>query len=162
MKSPRTRLMCACLLVGCIALARATEQVKDSIKFAGQEHSILERPLNDFLRRSPSIPPFDVSHTANYKGYTASWLIKDAKCYLASFNATTNGHQFAVSSLFPSRHLPIVAEWFSGTIHIVIGRSTLAQSRYTYERITAVRITNGVVIATNELMNVREDQLKML
>ena len=138
----------------------ATEQDRDTITFAGQQDSMLERPLNDFLKRLPVIPRFDIPSTANYKGYTASWEVKDSRLCLATFHATTNLQPYSVSLLFPSRKLPIHADWYSGTIHIISGRETLAQGRYTYERVTALQVTNGVVIATNRMTNVREDKLK--
>ena len=137
-----------------------TEQARDTITFAGQWHSTLARPLNDFLRRLPRIPRFDVPNTANYKGYTANWEVRDSRLYLASFSATTNGQPFSVTLLFPNRKLPIHADWYSGTVHIISGRETLAQGRYTYERDTALQVTNGVVTATNEMRNVIEDKLK--
>jgi hypothetical protein len=148
----------AILLFGIPAVA--TEQGRDTIAFAGQQDSMLERPLNDFLKRLPVIPRFDIPSTANYKGYTANWEVKDSRLYLATFHATTNHQPYSVSLLFPGRKLPIHADWYSGTVHIVSGRETLAQGRYTYERVTALRVTNGVVTATNEMRNVREDKLK--
>jgi hypothetical protein len=138
----------------------ATEQGRDTITFAGQQDSMLERPLNDFLRRLPEIPRFDIPSTASYKGYTASWEVKDSRLYLATFHATTNRQPYSVSLLFPGRKLPIHADWYSGTVHIVSGRETLAQGRYTYERVVALQVTNGVVVATNRMTNVREDKLK--
>ena len=139
--------------------AFATEQVRDTIALAGQQDSILERPLNDFLRRLPEIPRFDIPSTANYKGYTAIWEVKDSRLFLATFHATTNREPYSISSLFPGHKLPIHADWYSGTVHIISGRETLAQGRYTYERVIALEVTNGVVIATNRMTNVREDRL---
>jgi hypothetical protein len=138
----------------------ATEQARDTVTFAGQRHTMIERPLNDFLRRLAKIPRFDVPSTANYKGYTASWEVRDSRLYLASFSATTNHQPFSVTLLFPDRKLPIHADWYSGTVHIISGRETLAQGYYTYERVTALQVTNGVVAATNQMSNVREDKLK--
>jgi hypothetical protein len=140
--------------------AFATEQARDTIAFAGQQDSMLERPLNDFLKRLPLIPRFDIPSTANYKGYTASWEVKDSRLFLATFHATTNRQPYSISSLFPGRKLPIQADWYSGTVHIVGGRETLAQGRYTYERVAALQVTNGVVVATNRMTNIREDKLK--
>jgi len=138
----------------------ATDQVRDTMTFAGQRCSMLELPLNDFLRRLPVIPRFDVPSTANYKGYTATWEVRDSRLCLASFSAMTNRQPFSVTLLFPDRKLPIPADWYSGTVHLVSGRGTLAQGYYTYERVTALRVTNGLVTATNELRNVRADKLK--
>ena len=137
----------------------ATEQDRDMLTFAGQQHPALERPLNDFLGRLRTIPRFDIPNTANYKGYRAAWEVRDSKLYLASFSAATNGQPFSVAFLFPGRRLPFFADWYSGTVHVVRGRETLAQGYYTYERITALRITNGVVTTTNEMRNIREDKL---
>lgn len=138
----------------------ATEQARDTITFAGQQSSILERPLNDFLGRLPEVPRFDISNTANYKGYTASWEVKDARLLMATFRATTKGRPYSISLLFPGHKLPIHADWYSGTVHIISGRETLAHGRYTYEAVTTLQVTNGVVIATNRLAHVREDKFK--
>lgn len=138
----------------------ATDQARDTMAFAGQGYSMLERPLNDYLRRLPVIPRFDIPSTANYKGYTATWEVRDSRLCLASFSAMTNRQPYSVTLLFPDRKLPIPAEWYSGTVHLVSGRATLAQGYYTYERVIALRVTNGMVTATNELRNVREDKLK--
>ncbi len=134
----------------------ATEQLNDAITLAGKELSMLEYPLNDYLRRLPKIPRFDIPSTANYKGYNASWAVRESRLYLTSFNATTNRQPYSISLLFPDRKLPVFADWYSGTVHIVGGRATLAKGYTTYERVTALRITNGVVTATNEM---RSDKL---
>lgn len=154
------RIFGAFAIVLAAITAFATDQARDTITFAGQQDLMLERPLNDFLRRLPVIPRFDVPSTANYKGYTASWEVKDSRLFLATFHAATNRQPYSISSLFPSRKLPIHAHWYSGMVHITSGRETLAQGRYTYERVTALQVTNGVVIATNRMTNVREDKLK--
>lgn len=138
----------------------ATEQVWDAVTYAGRDFAVLERPLSDFLRRLPAIPRFDIPHTANYKGYIAGWEIRNSRLYLASFRATANRQPFCISLLFPGRELPIAADWYSGTVHIVSGRETLAKGYLTYEHVIALRVTNGVVTATNEMRNVREDKLK--
>ena len=143
-----------------VGQAFATEQGRDAITFASRQDSILECPLNDFLRRLQKIPSFDIPNTANYKGYTASWEVKNSHLYLVTFHATTNDQPYSISSLFPDRKLPIHADWYSGTLHIVSGKETLTQGRYTYERVTTLQVTNGVVLTTNRMTNVREDKLK--
>jgi hypothetical protein len=143
-----------------VGQAFATEQGRDAITFAGQQDSILECPLNDFLGRLPMSPRFDIPNTANYKGYTASWEVKDSRLYMRTFHATTNDQPYSISSLFPGRKLPIHADWYSGALHIVSGRETWAKGRYTYERVTTLQVTNGVVLTTNRMTNVKEDKLK--
>lgn len=157
---PLIRTLIVLAIFAVIVPTSATEQARDTVKFAGQQNSMLARPLNDFLRRLPTIPSFDIPNTANYKGYTAGWEVRDSRLYLAAFSATTNRQHFPAMLLFPGRTLPIHAEWYSGTLQIVAGREALAQGYYTYERVTALQVTNGLVIATNEMRNVREDKLK--
>ncbi|HWQ91436.1 MAG TPA: hypothetical protein VN673_07175 [Clostridia bacterium] len=137
----------------------ATEQERDLVRYADKRLWMLERPLKDFLRQLPAIPRFDIADTANYKGYTAGWEIKECRLYLASFSATTNNQPFSIGLLFPERKLPFVADWYSGRIHIPSGKKTFAQGRYTFERVTILHVTNGVVITTNEMKHVREDRL---
>lgn len=154
------RVFVAAAIVFAVLQGFATEQGRDAVTFARQQDSILERPLDDFLGRLPKIPHFDIPNTANYKGYTASWEVKDSRLYMATFHATTNQQPYSISWLFPGRKLPIHADWYSGTLHIVSGKETLAQGRYTYERVTTLQVTNGVVLTTSRMSNVREDKLK--
>src|SRR5688572_18193531 len=104
------RVLVAAAIAFTIGQAFATDQGRDAITFAGQQDSILERPLNDFLGRLPKSPRFDIPNTSNYKGYTASWEVKDSRLYLATFQATTNRQPYSISSLFPGRKLPIPAD----------------------------------------------------
>jgi hypothetical protein len=154
----RTLIAAGVLVVGVGTFA--TEQVRDTVTFAGEEHSMLELPLTDFLRRLPALPRFDIPNTANYKGYTAGWEVRESRLYLTSFTATTNGRRVSITLLFPERTLPVLSDWYSGRVHIVSGGETLAQGYRTYERVIELRITNGVVTATNQMRNVREDKLK--
>ena len=156
----RKRTLTALVAVVLATPMFATEQAREIVTYAGQRHSMLERPLNDFLRRLPKIPRFDIPSTANYKGYTADWEVRNSRLYLGSFSATTNRHPFSLTLLVPDRKLPILADWYSGPIHIVSGNETFARGYHTYERVTALRVTNGVVIATNVMTNIREDKLK--
>jgi hypothetical protein len=157
---PFTQRFGALLIVLAAVPAFATEQGRDTITFGSEQGSMHERPLNDYLRRLPVIPRFDISSTANYKGYTATWEVKDLRLSLATFHAKTNGQPYSVSFLFPGRKLPVHADWYSGLIHIIGGRKSLVPGGYTYERVTELQVTNGVIIATNLMTNVREDKLR--
>ena len=137
----------------------ATEQSRDIVSFGGQQFSMLERPLNDHLRRLPTMPRFDVLATSNWKGYVAGWEIKDSRLYLSFFEASTNGRPISVASLFPGRKLPILADWYSANLNLIMGKSVFDGGRFTFDRVTALYVTNGVVMATNEFRNIREDKL---
>lgn len=154
----RTLIALTVLVVATSAFA--TDQTRDAVTFAGRQELMLERPFNDFLGRLPAFPRFDVTSTANYKGYTARWEVKDSHLYLTSFIATAHGRPVAYTLFFPNRNLPILSDWYSGTIHITSGRDSFAQGYHTYERVFTLSLTNGVVTATNEMRNVREDKLK--
>jgi hypothetical protein len=136
--------------------ALATEQELDTI---GTDF-LLDRPLNDYIRTLNPMPKFDVRRTSNYKGYEASWEIRDSRLFLTSFAAATNRAPQPVSVLFPTRELPILADWFSGPLHVIGGKTSLSRGYQTFERVTRYQVSKGIITATKELRNVREDKLK--
>ena len=133
----------------------------DTITFAGEQQLMLEGPLQEVVRRLPRIPPFDISIAT---GYSAAWEVIDSRLHLMSFSATTNHQPFLITSVFPGRNLPICADWYSGTIHIVELQTMISKmfgrGPYTYGRVIALEVIKGRVVATNELHNVSEEKLK--
>lgn len=151
-------LLSAALLLPLPVLA--TQQERDAIKFPDGAGFLVECPLNAYLRALNPIPTFDVQRTSNYKGYAAAWEIRDSQLYLVSFSAVSGSAPVSAAALFPSRTLPILADWFSGPLHITSGKVTRAQGYLTFERVTRCRVSKGIITSTEELRNAREDQLQ--
>jgi hypothetical protein len=132
----------------------ATEQEKDQVRFGDGDLLLLEVPLNDYLRRLPVLPRFDPDTTANWKAYRAEWAIRDARLYLTAFWAVTNRTPASETMLFPGRKVPILADWYSGKLHIVEGMFWEGGD-WTYKRVTALGVTNGVIATTNVMKDMR-------
>lgn len=107
----------------CIALAfptaaAATPQAMDRILVDGKRQAIREVPLGDYLRSMEKDRRFDVRSTANWKGYTCCWELKNSKLWLIEFNALRDGKPVPAEGLF-GRKLPIEATWYSGRISVM-------------------------------------------
>ncbi len=149
----RSSLLIISLLPVGIVLAMAAaspQQALDTISYRGRHLTIIERPLDTFLRRSPKTPRFDIQSAANWQPYTASWEMRDSKLYLTAFRATINDQPVDAFFLFPDRKLPVHADWFSGTLHIP-KRPAMAHESWTFTSATTLEVTNGLVTATNQL-----------
>lgn len=120
-----------CITIASVALLLspgacfATNQILDECVFEGNERTIQQNPLSALWwddKGKFKSPGFDVPSTANWKGYEASWEIKDQKLYLKSFTAARGGTQVEVSELVPGGSLPLHATFYSGQIHFPLGK----------------------------------------
>lgn len=124
-----------------------TAQVPDAIKYEGQLFSLLDNPLEEFFGPDRSRPPFVPEHTANWRGYIATWAVEDHLLLLESLQGQVCirqpdgsgqrsswcqvGHQGSCdvrrideSYLFPEAIGAIPATWFSGELTIPTGEMT--------------------------------------
>ena len=159
MKRALNAFLLSLFFLAVVDLAWATQQEEDTIKLQDGIGFLLERPLNEYIRTLNPMPKFDVPRTSNYKGYEAAWEIRDSRLFLTTFTAATGRAPQPVSVLFPGRELPILADWFSGPLHIISGKTIRARGYQTFEHVTRYQVAKGVITATEELRNVREDKL---
>ncbi len=140
-----------------------TAQQPDKLYNNGQENILFSNPLEDFFTISNFNPGFMSPHTANYRGYVATWEIIDEKLYLIGINGwkydKTNAgkiHEVDISSVFPDEGPPIFAKWFSGTLIIPQGKMLhYIHMGYEsiYERELHITVKNGVLFEQQEFDN---------
>ena len=106
-----------------------TAQQPDKIFIEGQEHPLFCNPLEDFFTITSFNPGFMSPHTANYRGYIASWEIIDQKLHIVNFlgwrvNRATPGEldEVGLEYIFPEEAAPLFAKWFTGTLIVPLGK----------------------------------------
>ena len=95
-----------------------TAQVADKLIYAGKEILLFSNPLTPYLA-SKNIT-FVSPHTANWRGYVASWeILEEAgvkKLYLVKLSAhRTYEDIVGLSDIFPDCD-KVFAQWFTGTL----------------------------------------------
>ena len=139
----------------------ATEQEEDAIRYEGKTAHLLERPLGLHLQTLSPRPRFDPPRSSNWKGYSADWEIRDSKLYLVAFEALSSRKPVPISDLFPKRELPILADWFTGTLHLLSAERERKVGGYpVFKHVTQMRVKNGVLSEKKEMENVSIVDLK--
>ncbi len=104
----------------------ATTQVPDIVKLSGKYEKMRSWPLESYYsspKQKPAI--FRAKHTACWRGYVATWNIKNGYLYLMSLRTSTisgKGEKIELSKVEPKWESPVKAEWFTGIIKIPKGR----------------------------------------
>lgn len=93
-----------------------TEQERDVVLLDGERHFFATLPPTG-LWGNLATEAFDVQSTSNWKGYEASWEIKDNKLWLTAFSAKIKGRQVVSKQLFKSE-LPCPAIWVHGPLYL--------------------------------------------
>jgi hypothetical protein len=152
-------LIAACLLtspVHCLA----TVQAHDSLTFEGRKGFIEQNPVTPLLKKRNL--HFAATCTANYSGYLASWTVRDGSLYLSDFKGRAK-RQFLFWSytrdiglkwLFPNSHGAVLADWFSGELHLNLGDiklSVAAGHVVATEEMIVFLVKNGKVVKTTRL-----------
>lgn len=107
-------------------------------------------------------PKFQVSVTSCWRGYIATWEIKNDALYLVGIDARLeDGSKVLVENLFPNSQKQVKAVWYSG--ELVIPRGKMLEYVHLgyasrYEQYLVISIKNGNVVDTK----VREDDLEFL
>lgn len=134
--------------------AYATTQEKDEIIYETKTYTIEEVPLNNYLEKLDPIPEFDVPNTANYKGYTAKWEIKDNKLCLIKFQAKRDNQEVQISEIFPdSETLPVEATWYNGKITINLEELLFHYGEFLSPTTLVLTIENGKIINKEKQKN---------
>ena len=101
-----------------------TAQISEKIIINEEEYKLLSEPLASYLEKRNL--KFDVPHTACWRGYRATWELKDRELYLIGFEGEINGKEVDIKFLFPDAtkvYFPfsVKADWFTGHLRIPIG-----------------------------------------
>jgi hypothetical protein len=93
-----------------------TAQITDVLHYENQKLSMCTLPLSVYFSLTTE-PEFEVECTALWRGYIATWEIKDNRLYLIDIHATfKNGENVTLGTLFPSYPKRVFAHWYSGKI----------------------------------------------
>lgn len=113
----------------------ATAQVSDVVLIDGKSYALNTNPLGAHLASlGEKAPKFDSPHTANWRGYVATWELADGKLYLRKVEGyrdapardtdsdTDDGIPIVdgMAELFPSRN-DVVATWYTGALIVPDG-----------------------------------------
>lgn len=114
----------------------STAQIPDSIRIEGKEYVLNTNPLDRYLAKlGDAAPRFESPHTANWRGYVATWEIKDGVLYLRSVEGYRTNPQpddddetrdgmlrvDGMKELFPSQN-DVVADWYTGALIVPDGK----------------------------------------
>ncbi|QNP45650.1 hypothetical protein H9L14_14160 [Sphingomonas sediminicola] len=136
-----------------------TAQVRDRLSYDGRIFPLCSLPLQPWLQETGNAGIFRWPHTANRRGYVASWEIADDRLYLKKLEATLHdGSAASLATLFPGTTGKVFAEWYSGTLRVTDGE--LLEYIHVgfgsrYERDIFLEIRDGVLVGTS----VQENQL---
>jgi hypothetical protein len=141
-----------------------TAQMPDLIVIDGVDHSLFSEPLEAYYQPDKR-PNFIPQNTANWRGYLASWEVRDGRLYLTKIVGQACSVKEAMdcpllrrsnvrlNDLFPdARKGPVFAGWFSGTLRVPTGalmryRHMSYDSLYEFDLLVVVE--KGVVVSTS-------------
>ncbi|GIX00835.1 MAG: hypothetical protein KatS3mg111_4385 [Pirellulaceae bacterium] len=117
------------LIVAVVAAStvNATEQALDRLVLSGHEYGIEQQPMlglwhsEDWKSEGDQpMPEFEVTSSANWRGYVATFSISDDKLILLDIEAQIDGKPATGRDLLKKR-LPVVARWYTGSIFVPVG-----------------------------------------
>jgi hypothetical protein len=137
----------------------ATAQEGDVLFLKGKRYFIYTNPLDGFLDNNPEkLPKSDVVSSSNWRGYVATWDVKDERLVLIDVTilrsvTTTSKKAFrteprsVMSDLFPG-NTDVIATWFTG--HVIVPDGKLVNYVHmgyasTYDKYIILRVEGGLV-----------------
>jgi len=122
-----TVLVFAALVLLLATPAWPTAQIPERIVYEGTEGFLFTNPLETHFTRDNPRPEFAAPHTACWRGYIASWEIREDTLYLKDIKAwmrDRSGKAAPVEfeKIFPGKTKPMKADWFTGTLRIPRGK----------------------------------------
>jgi hypothetical protein len=142
----------------------ATAQMPDLLIYEGKTVSIFSNPLEMYFDKQHPRPNklLESTCTASWRGYLATWEIRDGLLYLIKLvegNCSDNAAEIPLEKLFPQQKSPIKASWFSGVLKIPQGEE-LEYVHMGYGSIYAKElhliIKNGTLVETKIIDNTKK------
>ena len=140
----------------CPVQAFATTQEQDIIVVDGAIYYTYNLPSLAECLPNVSIPEFQMLHTANYKGYRATWAVINKQLFLigveGKIHETEGKRMHTTSELFPQVYFPHKVTSFSGTIELE-GRHLdyiVNADLITYTDKLVLHFTDGLLINTEK------------
>ena len=126
------RILMVCLAMAISPAVKATAQASDRMIVEGQEFALNTNPLETQLEQKQWKPPEDaVRSSANWRGYIATWEIKDDKLFLKDatieVSDSKDEDEYLLKSitaeLFPGAS-EVFADWYTGALIVPDGEMT--------------------------------------
>jgi hypothetical protein len=136
--------------------AWATAQLPDRLIYEGKEQALYSNPLESYYGKENPRPKFQMWHTANYRGYVATWEIDQGVLYLKAIRARMDGKEVGLDYLFPGHPGRVEARWFSGRLRVPQGKMLhYVHQGYAqvFEQELFITIKDGKVMGTETIDN---------
>ncbi len=137
-----------------------TVQISEILIYNGAEYQLESVPLEPYLEKHNII--FGATNSACWRGYIGHWLIEDGCLYLtnlsanlANNNSGLEGEKAGMDYLFPGQN-KVLAEWFSGELHIPHGRMipcVHGWREYYHEKELIIEFVNGKCVSSRDIDN---------
>lgn len=125
-------VLMVCLAMVIAPAVKATAQLSDLLIVEGKEFALNTNPLEAELRRKKWTPPENAMiSSANWRGYLATWEIKDGKLLLKDATITVSDpkdehgftHKSITRDLYPGA-AEVFADWYTGALIVPDGKMT--------------------------------------
>ena len=134
-----------------------TAQIRDKILYKGNQYYLATEPLRPYLEAMDINYPG--TSTGNYRGYVASWEVREDKLYLIELMIPGFTPEMdREEDLFPGEEKTF-AEWYTGKLRIPHGEVLeYVHNAYgsIYEKELFLRFLNGKLIGESEEDNRKE------
>ena len=137
-----------------------TAQASELLIYQGQELSLCETPLDDYLASSGRHIEFEATSTALWRGYVGTWEIIDGRLYLVALEGSmlvNNKHtDVKLQDVFPQFPNGLFAHWYSGELRCPRGKLlNYVHGGYmsTYEEDLFIEVQDGLVIGERVVVN---------
>jgi hypothetical protein len=167
-EEPMKRAFLAILLVMLPATAFATAQFGDKLIYKGETVSLRTNPLGSYFGEGTPNPKdlFKPSCSACWRGYVATWEVKDGKLFLnrvVEGSCSNNAPEIPLEKIFPGKKGPIEATWYTGTLRIPRGKMLeYVHMGYSsrYEKTLLIHIEKGKVTKEELIDNTKKNHPK--
>ena len=146
-----------------------TAQIPDTISYNQTEYELFSDPLSDYFKKYGYKFNLSAPHTANWRGYTAEWIIDNDVLKLVGFKGhlaarhSDLGSEVGLEMFGLNKGQSLDATWFSGELHLQDGAMLEyihAGWESIYERELILTIEDGVlknksVVDNSELVQER-------
>jgi hypothetical protein len=128
-----------------------TIQIPDEIIYEGKIVPLWSEPLAPKLRRIK----FKFYTTANWRGYRATWAIREGRLYLTKVSGSMlDGSPVSVRTFFPDTPEEAFASWYTNTLYVPRG-DIIPGARWIHgpvtERLLLLQIAKGLLIQESEI-----------
>ena len=130
----------------------ATPQANDTIVIGGNTYGIFQRPMTAYWHHADEqaegrqpFPKFEVTSTANWRGYIAKWSLSRGKLFLRNLEGQVDGKQVQNRQIIKER-FPVHATWYTGKVFVAVGDFNEEDQAFDY--VLQFTIKNGTVSST--------------